>query len=95
MGLVNVECNMPKDYLVVRDSCIEKKKKKNGGKISKKEIQDCKKMASIWFYKKHGKTVKEMDSSLAISDCVVYNIEYYDRFFKLLNLWEIEEWDGS
>jgi len=54
---------MPADYLAVRDSCIARKKKKNGGKISKKGISDCKTMASIWYWKKHGKTVNSAHAS--------------------------------
>ena len=77
---------MPADYIAVRDSCIEKKKKKNGGKISKKEEQSCKEMAAIWYYKKHGKTVKESNATLALSDRVYYDRTYYNFLLDILKL---------
>jgi hypothetical protein len=45
---------MPADYLAVRDSCFERVKKKKGY-LSKKDEQKCKRMAVIWWIKKHGK----------------------------------------
>jgi len=52
---------MPKDYVAVRDSCIERKKKKKG-EVSDKDVKDCKRMAAIWYYKKHGKPVQHSDA---------------------------------
>lgn len=52
---------MPKDYESVRDACIKRKKEK--GEITDEDIKQCKKMASIWYYKKHGKPVQHSDAS--------------------------------
>jgi len=52
----------PADYISVRDQCIARKKKKNGGKISHKAIQECKKIAAIVYFKKHGKPVQHADA---------------------------------
>jgi len=54
---------MPAEYLKIRDECIARKKKKNGGKISDKQIAECKKMASIVYFKKTGKPVQHADAS--------------------------------
>lgn len=53
----------PAEYVAIRDSCIERKKKKNGGKISEEAIKACKKMAAITFYKRTGKPVQHSDAS--------------------------------
>lgn len=49
---------MPKDYEAVRDSCIRKVEKDKGRLATEKEVSNCKKLASIWYYKKHGKPVE-------------------------------------
>lgn len=54
---------MPADYTAVRDACIAKKKKQSGKPLSKKQIQECKKMAAIWYFKKHGKPLPKEDAS--------------------------------
>lgn len=54
---------MPADYEAVRDSCIKRKKEKSkDGKISDSAMQNCKKMAAIWYYKKHGKPVQHAEA---------------------------------
>jgi len=53
---------MPKAYENVRDKCIESKKKKKGY-VTKKDIQECKKWAAIWYFKKFGKPVKHTEST--------------------------------
>jgi hypothetical protein len=55
---------MPKDYEAVRDSCIKKKEKESGKTATKKQIASCKKMAAIWYFKKHGKPVTHTDASI-------------------------------
>lgn len=54
---------MPAAYEKMRDQCIGDKKKKNGGKISDKEIQNCKKMSAIQYFKKTGKPVQHADAT--------------------------------
>lgn len=71
---------MPAEYIKMRDKCIRDKKDKNNGKISQKEIQDCKKWSAIQYWKKHHKTVKQADSSLALNDHVYYDESYFQFF---------------
>jgi len=84
----------PADYLAVRDSCIERKKKKNGGKISDKGIADCKKIASIWYWKKHGKPVQHSDAREIGMDDIDLDIltEQLDVFGTLE---EYEKWQNT
>lgn len=58
---------MPKLYTDMRDSCMERKRKKKG-KLSDKDMQDCKKMAAIAYYKRTGKPVQHSDAELAKAD---------------------------
>lgn len=58
---------MPKLYTDMRDSCIERKRKKNGS-VSDDQIKECKKMAAILYYKKTGKPVSHSDAQLALAD---------------------------
>lgn len=66
---------MPKQYELVRDACIARKKKLKG-EVSEKDIQNCKKMAAITYYKQTGKPVKHSDANElpAISDVVELDI---------------------
>lgn len=48
---------MPADYLAVRDSCYKSTKEKSGT-LTEDQKQECKKKASIWYFKKHGKPVE-------------------------------------
>lgn len=73
---------MPKEYIKMRDQCIKDKKDKNSGKISNKEIQECKKWSAIQYWKKFHKTVKQADASLALNDRIYYDENYY-IFFKI------------
>jgi len=47
---------MPADYEAVRDSLIKKFMKK--GMKRANAVKKAKKMAAIWYYKKHGKPVR-------------------------------------
>jgi hypothetical protein len=70
---------MPADYVAVRDSCIKNKEKSNNGPASKQQVQDCKRMAAIWWVKKHGKPFpkKETDESKAqLFDITDIHIEH-------------------
>ena len=53
---------MPADYLAVRNACYLKKRK--DGKLSDKDKAECKKMAAIVYYKRHGKTVQEAEGRI-------------------------------
>ncbi len=90
---------MPADYLAVRDSCINRKKKKNSGEISEKEIAECKKMASIWYYKKHGKPVehadiKEIDLDETETQILNEQIEIFGSL-ENHNQWNLEKEDDE
>ncbi len=54
---------MPALYLKIRDDCIARKKKKNGGEISEEGIKACKKSAAIVYYRQTGKPVQHSDAS--------------------------------
>jgi len=78
----------PADYVAVRDSCLKRKREKKK-KLSDKDVQACKKMAAIWYFKKHGKPVTHSDASElpCISDAIELEIliEQLDRFGTLEN----------
>lgn len=69
---------MPKDYENVRDSCIDKKEKQQGKPCSKKQVQSCKKMAAIWYYKKHGKPVPRDKETSAEIRSISYEVNSSD-----------------
>ena len=48
---------MPALYVAIRESCYDRIRKKNG-KLSEKDIANCKKMAAITYWKKTGKPVR-------------------------------------
>ena len=82
---------MPSDYLAVRDSCYAKKRKNNGGKISDEQKAECKKMAAIWYYKKHGKPVQDSNAALAeegLPDAI--DLEILDEQIEFFG--SLEEW---
>jgi len=83
---------MPKAYESIRDECLSRKRK-HKGKLSDNDIQNCKKMAAITYYKKTGKPVKHADAKLlpCISDPIELDIldeqlqafgslDYYDEW---------------
>jgi len=95
---------MPADYVAVRDSCINRKKKKNGGEISEEQKKQCKKMAAIWYYRKHGKPVKHADAQevFNVSEAELENelkiwCEQLDLFgsFEAIDNWNKEEVNGT
>jgi hypothetical protein len=55
---------MPADYMAVRNSCIKKKEKDSGKTATKKQMDSCKKMAAIWYFKKHGKALPTEKASV-------------------------------
>jgi len=57
---------MPKLYTDMRDSCYQKKRKSNNGKLSDKDKKECKKWAAIQYYKKTGNPVKHTVGSFFI-----------------------------
>jgi hypothetical protein len=66
---------MPADYLAVKQSCMEKKEKSQGHPCSEKQIQTCKKMAAIWWVKKHGKPFPKEETKAASFS---FRFEYND-----------------
>jgi len=82
-------------YEAMRDSCIKRKRQKQG-KVSEKDIKDCKRMAAITYYKKTGKPVSHANADLAIQDELPDEldtqilIEQLDLFGSLL---EWEKWN--
>lgn len=82
---------MPQLYTDMRDACLERKKKK--GKTSEKDIQNCKKMAAIQYFKKTGKPVKHADADsqpeLSIAVDLEILIEQLEIFGTLENY---DEW---
>lgn len=80
---------MPALYTSIRDDCIERKRKKKG-KVTENDIKACKRMASILYFKKTGKTVKETHSETAKADEVDFTqeelekmLDYFDVFGSL------------
>lgn len=59
---------MSTSYLATRDSCIDRKAKKQGFPCSRKQVQDCRKMAAIWYYDRFGKPVSDTDSKAQLYD---------------------------
>lgn len=49
---------MSASYEEIRNTYYIRKRKENGGKLSKKEKQNCQEMAAKWYVKKYGKSVK-------------------------------------
>ena len=86
---------MPADYLKVRDSCYERKRKKNNGELSEEDKAECKKMAAIIYYKKHGKPVQHSES-FSLPDEIDLNIliEQLDYFGTLENYQRWEKGDS-
>lgn len=83
---------MPLQYLSIRDSCYERKRK--NGKLSKQAEQECKKMASIWYFKKYGKTPQQAEADLEkenLPDAI--DIEILDEQLSYFgNLEEYNSW---
>lgn len=77
---------MPELYEKMRDNCLERKRKKKD-KLSKKDIQECKKMAAILYYKKTGKPAQHADAKEIEMDDVDLDImmEQLDIFGSLEN----------
>lgn len=81
---------MPQAYTKMRDDCISRKRKK--GKVSKKDIQECKKMAAIIFFKRTGKTPQEAESNLKDPielDILNEQLEYFGT------LEAYDKWNGE
>lgn len=87
----------PADYLAVRDSCYAKKRKASGGKLSDQAIKDCKTLASIWFWKKHGKTPQQAEAVLETEglpdELDLQILEEQIEFFGSLEVYQ--EWSNS
>lgn len=74
---------MPADYLAVRDSCIKNKESKSGKPATEKQIRDCKRMAAIWWVKKHGKPFpKHENAELHSYDIYDISIAYSDDILR-------------
>jgi hypothetical protein len=67
---------MPALYTKVRDACIAKKESESGKPATKQQIQNCKKMAAIHYWKQTGKPVPKDDSKANYE--TVYDISDYD-----------------
>lgn len=84
---------MPAEYTKKRDECYERKRKK--GKLTEQGKKDCKKMASIWYYRTYGKPVKHADASIFGEDPeteIQILIEQLDAFGSFE---EYENWNRS
>lgn len=59
---------MPEAYIKKRDTCYAGKRTKNSGKLTKKDKQDCQRMAAIWYLKKYGKPIKHASKDYVVVD---------------------------
>lgn len=79
----------PADYLAVRDACYERKRK--DGELTEKDKEDCKRMASIWYYKKHGKPVQHEEgiTEVDLLEIIEEQLDYFGSFA------EHERWNNE
>lgn len=87
---------MPADYIAVRNSCYEKKRKEKGT-LSDKDKKACQKMAAIWYFKKHGKPLPKEGEYMenleesAIDETLSFNAPLAKESANYLSGKEIEE----
>lgn len=81
----------PKEYTSMRDRCYESKRKKNGGKLSEEDMQECKKWSAVHYWKKHHKPVVHADINIDEIDLEIAS-EQLDFFGSPE---EYDNWNGE